>query len=344
VGADVSDPAVLRHVIGAIGPASRAQGEAARRCLARAGLPLLERLAEALGAAQHTGRPRGRHRTIVVVAGDHGVGDPGVALGAAHPTAVAAHAIASGAAALAHLARAAAAPIVLVDAGTREPAALPATAIRLGRGPSRDLRVEPAMTIVDAALAVEAGIALAVSLADAGLDVLALGAIGVGAEVASAALLGAALGTPVTGLGDPEAEAASVSGARYARAGAPADAGPRIAPTARVGALEQLAALGGPDTAVMTGLILASASMNIPVILDGYATSAAALAAVAFAPAARDYLIAAHVGTFTQPRILAHLGLRPLYDVGLGHGEGSGAAMVLPLIDQVTALAAAEYS
>jgi nicotinate-nucleotide--dimethylbenzimidazole phosphoribosyltransferase len=77
----------------------------------------------------------------------------------------------------------------------------------------------------------------------------------------------------------------------------------------------------------------------VPVILDGYATGAAALVAYAFAPLVAGYLIAAHTGTFTHPRILAHLGLHPAFDVGLGHGEGTGAAMLLPLIDQVTALA-----
>lgn len=316
---------VLRHVIESIAPASAAHAEAARRSVAGAGAPLLERLAAALGGAQHVPRPRAARRTIVVCAGDHGAGDPGIALGAAHPTVIAAREIAGGTAALAHVARASGTPIVLIDAGVAEAAELPATAVALGRGPSRDLLREPAMTVVDAALGLEAGIALAVSLADAGLDVLAIGAIGVGADVASAALLGAATGAPPTGLGDPGAEAAGVRGAALAGAGA--------------GALERLAALGGPDTAVLAGLILGAASINVPVILDGYATGAAALVAVAFAPAAAGALIAAHAGSFTHPRILAHLGLAPLFEVGLGHGEGTGAAMVLPLADQVAALA-----
>jgi nicotinate-nucleotide--dimethylbenzimidazole phosphoribosyltransferase len=314
---------VLRHVIESISPASAAHAEGARHNVARAGAPLLERLAAALGGAQHTARPRGARRTIVVCAGDHGAGDPGIALGAAHPTVIAAHAIADGSAALGQIARSSGTPIVLVDAGVVEAAALPAAAIRLGRGPSRDLLREPAMTVVDASLALEAGIALAVSLVDAGLDVLAIGAIGVGADVASAALLGAALGAPPTGLADPGAEAAGARGAALAGDGA----------------LERLAALGGPDTAVLAGLMLGAASMNVPTVLDGYATGAAALAAAAFAPAVTGSLIAAHLGTFTHPRILAHLGLAPLFEVGLGHGEGTGAAMVLPLIDQVTSLA-----
>ncbi|HWO19502.1 MAG TPA: nicotinate-nucleotide--dimethylbenzimidazole phosphoribosyltransferase [Kofleriaceae bacterium] len=317
---------MLRHVIDSISPASAAHAEGARRNVAGAGAPLLEQLAAALGGAQHTPRPRGARRTLLVCAGDHGAGDPGVSLGPAHPTVIAARAIAEGTAALAQVARASKTPIVLVDAGTAEPTELPAAAIRLGRGPSRDLLREPAMTVVDAALALEAGIALAVSLVDAGLDVLAVGAIGVGADVASAALLGAALGAPPTGLGDPGAEAAGAQGAALAGTGA--------------GALDRLAALGGPDTAVLAGVMLGAASMNVPIVLDGYATGAAALAAAAFAPAVAGSLIAAHTGTFTHPRILAHLGLRPLFEVGLGHGEGTGAAMVLPLIDQVTSLAA----
>jgi len=319
----VTDPRVLRHVVGAITPASLAHGEGARRHVAGANAPLLERLALALGGAQHTARPRAARRTIVVCAGDHGIGDPGVALGAAHPTVVAAHAIADGSAALAHVARAGRASIVLVDAGTRESAEMPAFAVALGRGPSRDLMAGPAMTIVDAAIALEAGIALAVSLADDGLDVLAVGALGVGADVASAALLGAALGAPPTGLADPVAEAAGARGAALAGASA----------------LELLAAFGGPETGVLAGLLLAAASTNVPVILDGYATGAAALVAAALAPRVAGYLVAAHAGTFTHTRILAHLGLHPIFDVGLGHGEGTGAAMVFPLIEQVTALA-----
>jgi len=319
----MSDPRVLRHVIDAITPASAAHGDAARHHVRSAGAALLERLAVALGGAQHTGRPRSARRVIVVCAGDHGVGDPGVALGASHPTVVAAHAIADGTAALAQLARASATPIVLVDAGTAEAAAMPPAVVQLGSRPSRDLRAEPALTVVDAARLLEAGIALCVSLADDGLDLLALGALGVGADVASAALLGAALGAPPTGLGDPVAEAAGAQGAQLAGAGA----------------LALLAAFGGPETCVLAGVILAAASTHVPVVLDGYATGAAALAAAAFAPAAAGYLIAAHAGTFTHARILAHLGLHPVFEVGLGHGEGTGAAMALPLIDQVTALA-----
>ena len=317
---------VLRHVLESISPASAAHAEGARLNVAGAAMPLLERLAMTIGGAQHTARPRAERRTIVVVAGDHGAGDPGIALGASHPTVIAAHAIADGSAALAQVARSSKTPVLLVDAGAKETAAMPATAVRLGRGASRNLLTGPAMTIVDSALGVEAGIALAISLADQGLDILALGALGVGADVASMALLGAALGAAPTGFSDPVAEAAGAKGAELAGASG----------------LDLLAAFGGPETAVLAGVIVTAASMNVAVVLDSYATGAAALVAVALAPNVRGYLLAAHGGTFTHPRILAHLGLSPVFEVGLGHGEGAGAAMVLPLLDQVAALTARE--
>lgn len=155
------------------------------------------------------------------------------------------------------------------------------------------------------------------------LDVIALGAVGLGSEVASAAILGAISGEVPAGLGDAMAEAAGIRGREMKGASG----------------LEVLATFGGPETAVLAGLILGAASMNVPVILDGYATGAAALVAAAMAPAVTGYLIAAHRGTFTHPAILGSLGLQPIFEVGLGHGEGTGAAMVLPLLDQVAAIA-----
>jgi len=323
--------AVVRHVIDSISPASSAFAEASRAAVAAAGAPILEQLAARLGGAQHVPRPRTERRTILVCAGDHGAGDPGIALGASHPTVIAATAIADGTAALVDVARAGHARIVVVDAGTVEPQAMPASTIALGRGPTRNLLHEPAMTVVDATLGLEAGIALAMSLAEAGLDVLALGAIGLGSELSAAALLGAVQPdvrvTDIAG-GDPGIEAAVAAGHRLAGASG----------------LELLVAFGGPETAVLAGLILGAASIHTPIVLDGQATGAAATIAAALARAVTGYLIAAHAGTGAQPGLVARLGLAPVFNVGLGHGEGIGAAMVLPLIDQVMELAAREAS
>jgi nicotinate-nucleotide--dimethylbenzimidazole phosphoribosyltransferase len=307
---------IVRHVIDSITAASRANAEAARAKVAPAGVPMFERLAAALAGAQHTPRPRTANRTIVVAAGDHGAGDPGIDLGESHPTVIAARAIVDGSAALCGVARTAHAPILLVDAGTREPSQLPEVAVSLGRGPGGDLGT--AMTPVDATLALEAGIALAVSLGEA--DVLAIGAIGLGSELAAIALLAALTEVPASAVPDLE-RAAAVGRSMAGSSG-----------------LDLLSYLGGPDTAVLAGLILGAASTNTPVILDGQATGSAALVAARLAPEVTGYLLAAHRGNEAMPAILAHLGLVPAFEVGLGHGEGTGAAMLLPLLDQVAAL------
>ena len=303
--------AVLDHVVASIGQISAASAAAAQSRVAGAAAPMLERLAGRLGGAQHAPRPRAERRVICVVAGDHAAGDPGIVLGADHPTAVAARAIADGSAALAQLARTAHTPIVVVDAGVREPAHMPGIAIPLPPRESPEAQLE-------------AGIALAISLAegDTPLAILALGAVGVGSEVASAAIVGAITGVAPVGLGDPEAELAGMRAAA-----APSDP------------LTVLARYGGPETGVLAGLILAAASMNVAVILDGHATGAAALIAAGIAPEAAGYHVAAHRGTFTMPQTLAHLGLEPIFEVGLGHGEGAGGALILPLVDQVASLA-----
>ncbi|HEY1549929.1 MAG TPA: nicotinate-nucleotide--dimethylbenzimidazole phosphoribosyltransferase, partial [Kofleriaceae bacterium] len=214
---------------------------------------------------------------------------------------------ADGSAALAQLARASRTPIVVVDAGVREPDHMPAVTVRLD--------------VVQPVAQLEAGIAVAISLAEGDpLALLVLGALGVGSELASAAITGAITRVAPTGLADREAEAI----------------GARAAALAMPGALELL--VDRPDIGVLAGLILGAASMNVAVVLDGHVTGTAALIAAQLAPAVRGYLIAAHRGSFTMPSVLAQLELEPVFEVGLGHGEGSGGAMIVPLVDQVASL------
>ena len=94
-----------------------------------------------------------------------------------------------------------------------------------------------------------------------------------------------------------------------------------------------LAAVGGVEQAVLTGLVLGAARLRLPVLLDGVTGVAAGLAAVALCPAAPGYLIAAHAGA--EPGIgvgLAALGLTPVIDLGLALGEGTGAALAVPIL------------
>jgi len=322
--------AVLEHVIASISPASAAQAEGARQRVGRdPEVGSLAELAVRLAAARHAPTPRTTRKVLAVVLADHGCADPGVDLGDAHPAVIAARAIDAGDAALATAARAAGARVVLIDAGLSTRAPLPASVIAMssGRG-AADVTREAGMTIVDALLAAQAGIALGTALGDDGLDLLALGHAGPGVEIASAAVI------------------ALLTGASVEQVAIPADREDVAATLARhhdeaVGdePLAVLASVGGPDLALLAGLILAAASMNVPVVLDDHATSAAALIAARLAPHAAGYLIAAHGGSRpAHRRALAALGLAPLFALGLGSGEGAGAALALGLVDGAASL------
>ena len=94
-----------------------------------------------------------------------------------------------------------------------------------------------------------------------------------------------------------------------------------------------LSKIGGSEIAFLAGVIIGTASRGRPAVLDGYPTTSAALAAVALAPRCRDYMLASHVSAEPGHRFaLEHLGLQPLLDFGMRLGEGTGAALALPLL------------
>jgi nicotinate-nucleotide--dimethylbenzimidazole phosphoribosyltransferase len=319
----VTARAVLEHVVAAISPASAAQAAGARLRLGEAPEPgSLAELAVRLAAARHAPAPRTGHKALVIVLGEHGASLVG-ALGDAHPAVAAARAIAAGEAAVAQAARAVAARLLVVDAALPAGTALPAEVVRLSPGEgARDIRHEPAMTPVDTLLALQRGIALTTALADDGLDVLALGHVAPGAEVASAAVIARLTGA------DPDLVAAPADRADVAAALAAHPPGLDRDP------LAVLTHLGGPDLALLTGAILAAASIAVPVVLEDHGTGAAALVATRLAPAVAGYLIAGHGGASrSHRRALAALGLTPLFALGLGAGEGTGAALALGLLD-----------
>jgi nicotinate-nucleotide--dimethylbenzimidazole phosphoribosyltransferase len=258
--------------------------------------------------------PRSLCSVIVVAAGDHGVARETVS---AYPSEVTAQMVANfeaGGAAVNVLARLAGAELRVVDAG-------------VGAGTANMLE-GPAMTADDVARRLADGEALAEEL-DA--DVVALGEMGIGNTTAASALTSALLGLDPalvcgrgTGIGD-DGLARKVDVVRRAVA-LHADADP-------------LAALGGFEIAFLAGLAIGCARRDMVVLLDGFITSAAALAAVRIEPAVRNVLIASHRSP--EPGhgyILDELGLEPLLDLGLRLGEGSGAALTLPLLQAAIAI------
>lgn len=275
--------------------------------------------------------PVPRRPVVGVFAGDHGVCAQGVTPWPQEITVQMLVNMARGGAAINALARQVGAEVLLTDVGVAgDYPPLDAIRVRTVARGTRDLTVEPAMTLDEARAALEVGIEAAEDAIAAGADCLMTGEMGIGNTTPSSALIAVFTGTPpveVTGRG---AGADDAMLARKTSAIERAFALHRPSPECP---LEALAAVGGLEQAAIAGFILGGAARGVPIILDGVIACSAALTAVALAPAAVGYLISGHAGA--EPGIRAavrQLGLVPLVDLGLRLGEGSGAALALPLV------------
>jgi nicotinate-nucleotide--dimethylbenzimidazole phosphoribosyltransferase len=294
-----------------------------------------------LCAVQQTLRPAAEPAAVVVLAADHGVADEGVS---AYPQEVTSQMLANflrGGAAVNVLARRAGALLLVADVGVKEPPGADLTGSAAGwvggtavaRGTANFLR-GPAMSPAQAARAVQAGRDLvATRLAPAGVRVVALGEMGIGNTTSASALTAALTGLPaaaVTGRGTGVDEARwrhKVDVVERALAlHFPGRAGPVPAP-------EALAAVGGFEIAGLVGAALEAAARRMVVVLDGFISSVAGLLAARLEPAARAYFVAGHRSAEAgHGAVLEALELVPLLDLGLRLGEGSGAALTLPLL------------
>jgi nicotinate-nucleotide--dimethylbenzimidazole phosphoribosyltransferase len=328
---------LLSHTCAAVCAVDEEAARAAQRLLdaktkPRRSLGRLEELACRLAAIARTPRPELGKKAIVVLAADHGVAEEGVS---AYPQEVTAQMLlnfAAGGAAINVLARQAGVLLCVLDMGTKSPPQNIAgvRSSRLGPGTANFTR-GPAMSRETAVRALEVGIRLADELAAEGVGLIGLGEMGIANTTAASALTAAFTGAAaerVTGRGTGIDEAgwrrkvSVVEQALAVNAPDPADA------------LGVLASLGGFEIAGLAGVILGGAARRLPLLLDGFITGAAALAAVRFCPAARGYLIAAHRSVEPgHALVLAELGLRPLLELDLRLGEGTGAALAMHLVE-----------
>ncbi len=296
----------------------------------------LEELSIRLAGILRTEQPRIRDKAIVISAADHGVVAQGVT---AYPQDVTAQMVLnflSGGAAINVMCRQLGIRQVIVDAGvaTELPSNPDLRTLGIGRG-TADMTQGPAMTREQAQACVEAGIGLAQECVDDGIDLIGTGDMGIGNTTAAAAITSVITGLPPKettgdGAGRPAAgldhKIAVIQRALEVNGPDPTDG------------LAVLSAVGGFEIGVLAGVIIGAAAHGRPVVLDGFISGAAALIANAIAPAARDYMIAAHLSAERGHRAaLEHLGLTPLLDLGMRLGEGTGAALTMPIIEAAAA-------
>jgi nicotinate-nucleotide--dimethylbenzimidazole phosphoribosyltransferase len=285
----------------------------------------LEQLSIWVAGCQGACPPRQFTRArIVVFAADHGVAAAGVS---AYPSEVTAQMVANieaGGAAINALAAVADAGVRVVDIAVDSEAPGPHRVRRA----SGNIAVEDALSPAEADAALAAGRAIADEEVDGGADLLIAGDMGIGNTTAATALVATVSGTePVAAVG----RGTGIDDAGWMRkTAAVRDAMFRAR---RAEPAELLRIAGGADLAAMTGFLAQAAVRRTPVLLDGLVVTAAALLAERLAPGARAWWQAAHRSPEPAHTLaLNSLGLEPILDLGMRLGEGTGAAVALPVL------------
>jgi len=286
----------------------------------------LEELSVQIAGIQGKPIPQMRRKAVIVMAGDHGVVAEKVGNWPQDVTAQMVTNFLNGGAGINVIARQVGAGIIVVDMGVAaklEPnPQLLSRKIALG---TRNMTLGPAMTREQALRAIETGIEVVMGEIARGLDIVGTGDMGIGNTTASSAICAVITGKPVaevtgrgTGITD-EQLAHKVEVIKRALAVNHPDA---------TQPLDVLSKVGGFEIGGLVGVMLAAAAHRVPVVIDGFISGAAALIATALVPKLKDFLIAAHVSAETGHKImLQHLGLKPLVDLGMRLGEGTGAAL-----------------
>ncbi|MFE0763825.1 nicotinate-nucleotide--dimethylbenzimidazole phosphoribosyltransferase [Streptomyces smyrnaeus] len=328
---------MLAETLGTIRPLdAKALGEAwerqKRMTKPSGALGMLEIIsAQLCGLSRKCPPPVPEPAAVAVFAGDHGVHAQGVTPWPQEVTAQMVANFLGGGAVCNAFANQVGAEVCVVDVGVAaELPTTPGLLPRKVRAGTADMTAGPALTQEEVERALEVGIETARDLVAAGNKALLTGEMGIANTTASAALIAACTGadpTEVTGRGtgiNDETHARKVEVVRRAlELHQPDPADP----------LGMLSAFGGLEHAAMVGLILGGASLRTPVILDGVSAGAAALVARAVAPEALAACIAGHRSA--EPghvAALTKLGLRPLVDLDLRLGEGTGALLALPMV------------
>jgi nicotinate-nucleotide--dimethylbenzimidazole phosphoribosyltransferase len=279
--------------------------------------------------------PELSRKTIVVMAGDHGVTEEGVSAYPSEVTGQMVHGFTAGMAGINVLSRHAGIDVKVVDMGCRaDLSALTASGaivdakVALG---TRNMRREPAMSREQALQCVRTGADIARSLAAEGVRMIGTGDMGIGNTTPSAAIAAVTTGKPVRSLTGRGTGIDDAAWARKAEVIEQSIAERRPDPRDPV---DILAKIGGFEIGGIAGLVLGAAECRLPVVIDGVISTAGAVLAWLVEPRIVDYLFAAHRSVEpAHEAMLSLLGLSPILDLGLRLGEGTGCALAMPLIE-----------
>jgi nicotinate-nucleotide--dimethylbenzimidazole phosphoribosyltransferase len=304
----------------------------------RRSLGYLEELAARYVAIRENDRAKVGGKRVCIFVGDHKVVEEGVSAYPQEVTGLMIMNFIGGGAGINVLARRAGADVEVIDIGAaKDPGELPGyLRLNVKRG-ADNIAKGPAITVDEATKAIEVGIDRAIFAADKGVTLIATGDMGIGNTTPAAALFASYLGLPAsqlvgpgTGL-DPKGVALKTAVVERALE--------INRDKCRAGALETLAALGGLEIAGICGLCLGAASKRMAVVVDGFISTAGALAAIRLCPAAKEYMFFSHMSAEPGHRkFFEKEKLRPILDLGMRLGEGTGAAIAMQIIENAVAI------
>jgi len=292
----------------------------------------LETLSIQVAGIKGDPKPRITHKVIFTLAGDHGVTKDGVSAYPSEVTPQMVYNFLRGGAGINVLARHIGARVVVADLGVasvleRHPD-LKDRKVAMG---TRNMAAGPAVSREEAIRSIEAGIELVEEELPIGVDILGTGDMGIGNTTASSAITAAITGADVaavtgrgTGIDDKgwEKKVKVIKKALELNRPDPKDA------------IDVLSKVGGFEIGGIAGVILAGARYRIPVVIDGFISGAAALIAATLSPEVKPFLIASHQSAEQGHRVLLeYLGLKPLLNLDLRLGEGTGAALGIFLVE-----------
>ena len=295
----------------------------------------LEDISIQIAGIQGKGRPVINHKAVIVMAADHGVVAEGVS---AYPQEVTPQMVLkflNGGAGINVISKQIGARIQIVDMGVAaDMPPHPDLLVRKIRNGTADMVKGPAMTEDEATAALEAGIEIVNAQAKLGLDIVGTGDMGIGNTTASAAICAVMTGkTPAevtgrgTGIDDAQLKHKTAIIEKAIKVNQPDPKQP----------LQVLAKVGGLEIGGLAGVMLGAGALRIPVVIDGFISGAAALIAVGLAPNLKNFMIAGHMSVEPGHKaMLNHLGLKPLINLGLRLGEGTGAALGIFLCETST--------
>ncbi|MHB8138463.1 MAG: nicotinate-nucleotide--dimethylbenzimidazole phosphoribosyltransferase [Smithellaceae bacterium] len=293
----------------------------------------LEEISIRLAGMKADPHPRVDRKAVIVMAADHGVALEGVSAFPAEVTGQMVMNFLSGGAAINVLARQAGAGINIVDIGVASDfdPSLPGLLHRKVARGTRNMARESAMTRAEAEQALAVGMGVLNEVAEKGLDLVATGDMGIGNTTPSSAIVAVMTGLPVakvTGRGTGIDDAGLATKIKVIEQ---AIALNRPDPN---DALDVLCKVGGLEIAGLAGVMIAAAARRIPVVVDGFISSAAAMIAVGLVPDVRYYLFGSHQSVeIGHSAMHEYLGLTPLMNLNLRLGEGTGAVLAFHLIE-----------